>query len=76
MPPITRSADLPPAVNVNRLQRTCTSDDGLAVWGDRQVEHSKSVASQRGQLAHGWVLPDHDLVLRVAVGADNLVHIL
>lgn len=31
---------------------------------------------QRGELGHGGVLPDDDLVLAVAVRGDDLVHVL
>ena len=34
------------------------------------------MASQGSQLCHGGMLPDNDLILAVAVSADNLVNIL
>ncbi len=38
-----------------------------------QIEHSCGVSGELGHLCEGWVSPDDDLVLGVAVGADQLV---
>ena len=43
------------------------SDAHSAIWTHGQVENSVCVACERNNLRHAWVLPDHDLVLRVAV---------
>lgn len=31
------------------------------------------MSSQAGHLRHTWILPDHNLILTVPVGADNFV---
>lgn len=49
------------------------SDNRFAVRADGQIEHTVAVSGEFGQLGHHWVLPDEDLILRVAVGGDELV---
>lgn len=61
--------------SVSRLL-TSTSHNSLAVRGGGQVEDPGRVASQSRQLSHRGVLPDDNLVLAVAVGADNFIDIL
>ena len=58
------------------LSITCACDNCLPIRGGCKVQHPGGVADKSGQLAHGGVLPHHDLVLAVAVRAHNLVHIL
>lgn len=59
-----------------RQHPTCSCHDCLTIWRDSQVQYSESVSSQSGQLAHGRVLPDNDLILAIPVGAHNLIHVL
>lgn len=53
-----------------------TGHNGLAIRGHGEVQHTKRVACQRGQLAHGRILPHDDLVLGIPMSRDNLVHVL
>jgi hypothetical protein len=53
-----------------------TRHDRLPVWRHCQVQHPHGVPRQHGHLLHGWVPPHDDLVLAVAVRADQLVHVL
>merc|ERR1739838_948543 len=48
--------------------------DGLPIWGHREVHHTITVARQNAYIRHAGVLPQHDLVLRIAMCADNLVN--
>lgn len=32
--------------------------------------------SQTGHLRHAWIFPDHNLILTIAMGADNLIAVL
>ena len=48
----------------------------MVVWRDGEVEYPARVAQQRGGLLHLGVLPEHDLVLRVAVRGGQLVDVL
>lgn len=49
------------------------SDNGLAVRAHGQIEHTVAVSGEFGQLGHHRILPDEDLILRVAVSGDELV---
>lgn len=40
----------------------CASDDGLAVGAHGEVQHSRRVTRERGDLCHGRVPPDMDLI--------------
>ena len=58
----------------------CSCDDRLPIWTHREIQDSESVAREGGDLGHGWVFPDVNLVLSarswgVAVGGDQLVGI-
>jgi hypothetical protein len=48
-------------------------DDRLPVGRHGEVEHTERVASERGDLGHRRVPPQHNLVLRVTVRAHELV---
>lgn len=52
------------------------SNDRLAVRGHGKVEHSQRVPSQHCDLLHRRILPNHNFVLGIAVGGDNLVYTL
>ena len=63
----------------NRLRRdrlTCACHDGPAIRGHGLVEHAPGVAREGGQLVHGGVLPDYDLIVLEAVGRNYLVGVL
>lgn len=55
---------------------TSTSDDGLAIWAHSKVQDTVGVSGERNDLLHVGVLPDHDLVLAVAMRGHNLVAVL
>lgn len=50
-------------------------DDRLAIRAHRQVEHTERMAGQGDDLLHAGIFPDHDLVLAVAVRANDLVRV-
>lgn len=48
----------------------------LSVGTASKVKDPKGVACERGQLFHGWVLPNEYLILRVPVSTYQLVDVL
>ena len=58
---------------LNKINCTCSGNDGAAVGAHGQVENTVSVTSQGGDLLHLGIFPDVDLVLGVSVSADKLV---
>ena len=52
---------------------TCASHNGASIGTHRKVENSVGVAGEGGDSLHLRVLPDIDLVERVAVGAHEFV---
>lgn len=54
----------------------CPCHNGLSVRCHSQVQHSVGVSGQGGKLGHAGVLPHIDLVLAVAVGRHQLIHVL
>ncbi len=64
-----------PAKDIPEAQCLITrpGDNVLPVGRDGQVEDTEGVSGQFGQLTQRGVLPDEDLVLRVPVGAHQLV---
>ena len=54
----------------------CACDQRLTVWARRQVQHPVGVARERGNLLHGRVAPDVDLVLAVAVRRHEFIDVL
>ena len=55
---------------------SCSGDNALTVWTHREVKDSVGVTRERCNFLHGWVLPHDDLIQRIAMGADDLIHVL
>lgn len=55
---------------------SCACDQRLAIRTCCQVQHSVGVSGQGCHSLHARVLPNVDLVLTIAVGGNELVHIL
>ena len=55
---------------------TSTGDNGLSVGAHGEIENTECMASQRHNLLHARILPNHNLVLAVSVGADDFVRVL
>ena len=51
---------------------TSNRDNSLAVWAHCHLENALSVSVQFSDFRHRWVVPDGQLVLREAVGRDEL----
>lgn len=51
---------------------SCCRDDSTTIRTLCQVQHSAGVSFEFSELGHGWVLPHDQLVLREAVGRDQL----
>ena len=50
--------------------------DALTVRRHGEIENTVAVAGQLGHLGQAGIFPDKDLVLRVAVGRDQLTGVL
>lgn len=75
--PSTRVTVSPPVIDLPETESlvTGTSHNGLTVRAHGEIQNTERVAGQGNNLLHARVLPDYDLVLTVAVGADDLVRV-
>ena len=55
---------------------TSPSHNRPAVWTHREIEDPESVAGQACDLGHAGILPQDDLILTVAVRADDFIAVL
>ena len=67
-----------PSKNIPKPQRLIPSPSNhySPIRAHGQIQHSVGVARETRDLSHGGILPDHNLVLRIPVGGDDLVGIL